>query len=193
MMTRNDIYQSTIDLLLRVEWTQKITAKHYDRLSKYNIWINWGKVGASFLSSGSVATLFAWNTWIAKIIAIVGSLGFTAIELISNKFSLNNDLAYLLNAKEKLWGISIDLTNLARKEKSSSKDEDLIDFCDKYAKLLNDVKVIQLGLPPASSGDVDAAEKEVHDEHSNNNWENENELLPPDLRNNSNGVTSDSK
>lgn len=78
---KKDILNNVLDLLLSVKWTHKITAIHYDRLSKYDTTVKWVKVIATILSSSSVASLFAWNTLVGKIFAMLGTLLFTTIEI----------------------------------------------------------------------------------------------------------------
>lgn len=80
---REVIFNNAIDLLLSVNWTQKITAKHYDTLSVYSTCIKWWKVFGILLTSTTVATLFADNTLWAKVSAIVGTLILTTLEIIS--------------------------------------------------------------------------------------------------------------
>ncbi|CUR42494.1 hypothetical protein LRLP16767_LR202_02154 [Limosilactobacillus reuteri] len=181
-MNRIDIFNNTIDLLLSVKWTHKITAIHYDRLCKYDTVIKWCKICSSILSSGSIASLFAWNSLLSKIIAIIGSLTFTATELISNKFLLEKNKVSLFNSKEELWSISVELTSLARSINASSDEDNLMEFIDEYTEILNKVKNIQMGLPSASNKDIKKADKAINTDHDDNNWENKSSMLPPDLR-----------
>lgn len=89
MLSRREaIFNSTIDLLLSVNWTQKITAKHYDTLSFRSMCIKWSKVFGTLLTSTTVATLFAANTFWAKTLAILGTLILTTLEIISNQFNI---------------------------------------------------------------------------------------------------------
>lgn len=87
-MDKESLFNDVKDLLLSVKWTHKITAVHYDRLSKYNCLLVWFKVGAAFISSGSVASLLIWANFGTKLFSIVGSITFTVIELVANKFNL---------------------------------------------------------------------------------------------------------
>lgn len=188
MMTKDNLqrkilFNSVIDLLLSVKWTQKITAINYDRLARYKMWIKWCKVMAALLTSGTVATLFASNSNLAKYIAIAGSLIFTALEVISNQFNIVKDQVNLFEAKENLWEKSILLTNLARKIKFSENisESSLQDWQFEYNNILNKIKKVQSGLPSAPERVVNKAESEIKKEHSSNNWENKEQLLPPDL------------
>jgi hypothetical protein len=181
---RENLFNDVKDLLLSVKWTHKITAVHYDRLSKYNSWIVWVKVAAAFISSGSVASLLIWfDLWYIKLLSIIGSVGFTAIELVSNKFNLEKNRAILFNAKEELWEISLELTSLDREIKSKSNNISLQDEKREYLELLNRVKGIQLKLSSPIQKDIEKASKEIKDRHDSNNRENEKVLLPPDLWN----------
>lgn len=182
-LQRNILFNSVIDLLLSVKWTQKITALNYDRLSRYKMWIKWCKVIAALLTSGTVATLFASNSNLAKYIAIAGSLIFTALEVISNQFNIVKDQVNLFEAKESLWEKSILLTNLSRKIKFSENvsESSLQDWQLEYNNILNKIKKVQSGLPSAPERVVNKAESEIKKEHSSNNWENKEQLLPPDL------------
>lgn len=183
-MDRENLFNDVKDLLLSVKWTHKITAVHYDRLSKYNNLIIWAKVVAAFVSSGSVASLLIWfNLWYIKLFSIIGSVGFTAIELISNKFNLEKNRAILFIAKEELWEISIELTSLNREIKSNSNNISLQDERRKYIELLNKVKGIQLKLSSPIQKDIAKASKEIKDRHDYDNRENEKILLPSDLWN----------
>lgn len=183
-MDRENLFNDVKDLLLSVKWTHKITAVHYDRLSKYHKWIVWAKVAAAFISSGSVASLLIWfDLWGIKLLSIIGSVSFTAIELVSNKFSLEKNRAILFNAKEELWEISIELTSLDRDIKSNSNDTSLQDERKEYLEILNKVKGIQLKLSAPIQKDIAKASKEIKDRHDYDNRENEKVLLPPDLWN----------
>lgn len=180
---KKDILNNVLDLLLSVKWTHKITAIHYDRLSKYDTAIKWFKVIATVLSSSSVASLFAWNTWAGKILAMIGTLLFTTIEIVTNKFSLDQNRVLLFNAKEDLWNISIELIALARCIKSSQNNDDLSLLHKKYLELLNEVKKVQRTLPSSSKRDNDNSSDAINCKHDDNNWENKENMLPPDLRN----------
>ena len=182
-LQRKILFNNVIDLLLSIKWTQKITATNYDRLAKYSMWIRWGKATAALLTSGTVATLFASNSNLAKYIAIAGSLIFTALEVISNQFNIVKDQVNLFEAKESLWEKSILLTNLARKIKFSENvsESSLQDWQLEYNNILNKIKKVQSGLPSAPKRVVNKAESEIKKEHSSNNWENKEQLLPPDL------------
>ncbi|MFR0502760.1 SLATT domain-containing protein [Limosilactobacillus reuteri] len=181
MLSRREvIFNNTIDLLLSVNWTQKITAKHYDTLSFYSTFIKWGKVVGVLLTSTTVATLFARNTVWAKALAILGTLILTTLEIISNQFNIEKSMAILFNAKEDLWNIKTDITGLAREIKCSS-DEDLGNLANKYGVLLSQVKKIQSSIPSAPNRDVNKASKDINDRHDNDLWENRKQLLPPDL------------
>ncbi|WP_283605505.1 SLATT domain-containing protein [Lactobacillus gallinarum] len=183
-MDRENLFNDVKDLLLSVKWTHKITAAHYDRLSNYNRWIVWIKVFAALLSSGSVASLLIWfNLWYVKLLSIIGSVSFTLIELVSNKFNLEKNRAILFNAKEELWEISLELTSLDREIKSKSDNISLQDEKKKYLELLNKVKGIQLKLSSPIQKDIAKASKEIKDRHDDDNRENEKVLLPPDLWN----------
>ncbi len=179
---KKDILNNVLDLLLSVKWTHKITAIHYDRLSKYDTTVKWVKVIATILSSSSVASLFAWNTLVGKIFAMLGTLLFTTIEIVTNKFSLGQNRVLLFNAKEDLWNISVELTALARCVKSSHDNDDLSLFHKKYLELLNEVKKVQRTLPSASERDTNNSSDAINCKHDDNNWENEGNMLPPDLR-----------
>ncbi len=181
MLSRREaIFNSTIDLLLSVDWTQKITAKHYDTLSLRSTWIKWGKVFGTLLTSTTVATLFAANTFLAKVLAILGTLTLTTLEIISNQFNIEKSRAILFNAKEGLWNIKADITSLAREIKSSS-DENIEILEEKYQDLLRRVKKIQSGIPSASKRDVNKASEDIKKRRDNDLWENKKDLLPPDL------------
>ena len=116
-------------------------------------------------------------------IAIAGSLIFTALEVISNQFNIVKDQVNLFEAKESLWEKSILLTNLARKIKFSENvsESSLQDWQLEYNNILNKIKKVQSGLPSAPERVVNKAESEIKKEHSSNNWENKEQLLPPDL------------
>ncbi|TLQ21538.1 hypothetical protein [Lactobacillus helveticus] len=183
-MDRENLFNDVKDLLLSVKWTHKITAAHYDRLSKYDSWIIWAKVFAAFVSSSSVASLLIWfNLWYIKLLSIIGSVSFTAIELVSNKFNLEKNRAILFNAKEELWEISLELTSLDREIKSRSNNISLQDEKKEYLELLNKVKGIQLKLSSPIQKDTTKASEEIKDRHDDNNRENEKVLLPSDLWN----------
>lgn len=177
---REVIFNNTIDLLLSVNWTQKITAKHYDTLSVRSNWIKWGKVVGVLFTSTTVATLFAANTFLAKVFAIAGTLILTTLEIIANQFNIEKSMAILFNAKEDLWNVKTDITGLAREIKCSS-DEDLENLEGKYDNLLRQVKKIQSGIPSASNKDVNKASKDINNRRDNDLWENKKQLLPPDL------------
>ncbi|MFK5220654.1 SLATT domain-containing protein [Lactobacillus helveticus] len=181
-MDKESLFNDVKDLLLSVKWTHKITAVHYDRLSKYNCWLVWSKVIAAFISSGSVASLLvSANIW-TKSFSIFGSIIFTAIELVSNKFRLEENQVNLFNAKEELWEISQELTSLDREIKSSSDNAIPIQVERKrYIELLNRVKAIQIRLSPSSSKDIKVASRDIKKRHDYDNWENQRILLPPDL------------
>lgn len=87
-LQRKILFNSVIDLLLSVKWTQKITATNYERLTKYSMLIKWCKAIAALLTSGTVATLFTSNHKLAKCIAIMGSLILLALEIKSNQFNI---------------------------------------------------------------------------------------------------------
>ena len=177
---REVVFNNTIDLLLSVSWTQKITAKHYDSLSARSTYIKWGKIAGLLLTSTTVATLFAANTVLAKISSIGGTLILTTLEIISNQFNIEKSMAILFNAKEDLWNIKTDIIDLAREIKCSY-DEDLGNLTNKYGVLLSQVKKIQSGIPSAPNRDVNKAAKDINDRHDNDLWENRKQLLPPDL------------
>lgn len=181
MLSRREaIFNSTIDLLLSVNWTQKITAKHYDTLSFRSTCIKWSKVFGTLLTSTTVATLFAANTFWAKTLAILGTLILTTLEIISNQFNIEKSRVILFNAKESLWNAKADITNLARKIKSSP-DEELKTLENKYQDLLRQVEEIQSGIPSASKREINKASEDINKRHDNDLWENKKKLLPPDL------------
>ncbi len=180
---KKDILNNVLDLLLSVKWTQKITASHYDRLSRYDTTVKWVRVVATILSSGSVASLFAWDTLAGKISAMLGTLLFTMIEIVTNKFSLDQNRVLLFNAKEDLWDISFELTILARCVKSSQNNNDLSLLHKQYLEILNKVEKVQKTLPSASKRDISDSSYAINRKHDDNNWENEENMLPPDLRN----------
>ena len=182
-LQRKILFNNVIDLLLSIKWTQKITATNYDRLAKYSMWIRWGKATAALLTSGTVATLFASDSNLVKYIAIVGSLIFTALEVISNQFNIVKDQVNLFEAKESLWEKSILLTNLARKIKftESVSETELKDWHLEYKNILNDIKKIQSRLPAVPGRVVHKAEVEIKNKHASNNWENKEQLLPPHI------------
>ncbi|QYN53406.1 hypothetical protein [Lactobacillus panisapium] len=183
-LQRKILFNDVIDLLLSVRWTQKITAKNYDRLAKYSMFIKWFKAISAVLTSGTVATLFDSNSSQAKYIAIIGALIFTALEVISNQFNIVKDQVNLFEAKEDFWEKSILLTNLAREIKFSenASESDLKGWQVQYKSILNRIKEVQSGLPSVPLRVVHKAEKEIKDAHASNNWENKNQLLPPDIR-----------
>ncbi len=181
MLSRREaIFNSTIDLLLSVNWTQKITAKHYDTLSFRSMCIKWSKVFGTLLTSTTVATLFAANTFWAKTLAILGTLILTTLEIISNQFNIEKSRVILFNAKESLWNAKADITSLARKIKSSP-DEELKTLENKYQDLLRQVEEIQSGIPSASKREINKASEDINKRHDNDLWENKKKLLPPDL------------
>lgn len=181
MLSRREaIFNSTIDLLLSVNWTQKITAKHYDTLSFRSMCIKWSKVFGTLLTSTTVATLFAANTFWAKTLAILGTLILTTLEIISNQFNIEKSRVILFNAKESLWNAKADITSLARKIKSSP-DEELRTLENKYQDLLRQVEEIQSGIPSASKREINKASEDINKRHDNDLWENKKKLLPPDL------------
>lgn len=181
MLSRREaIFNDTIDLLLSVDWTQKITAKHYDTLSFNSTCIKWCKVFGTLLTSTTVATLFAANTFWAKALAILGTLILTTLEIISNQFNVEKNRANLFNAKEGLWNAKADITCLAREIKSSPNN-DLAALEDKYQILLRQVEKIQYGIPSATNRDVNKARNDINKMRDNDLWENKKKLLPPDL------------
>lgn len=181
MLSRREaIFNSTIDLLLSVNWTQKITAKHYDTLSFRSTCIKWSKVFGTLLTSTTVATLFAANTFWAKTLAILGTLILTTLEIISNQFNIEKSRVILFNAKESLWNAKADITSLARKIKSSP-DEELKTLENKYQDLLRQVEEIQSGIPSASKREINKASEDIKKRRDNDLWENKKDLLPPDL------------
>lgn len=181
MLSRREaIFNNTIDLLLSVNWTQKITAKHYDTLSFRSMCIKWSKVFGTLLTSTTVATLFAANTIWAKVLAILGTLILTTLEIISNQFNIEKSRVILFNAKESLWNAKADITSLARKIKSSP-DEELKTLENKYQDLLRQVEEIQSGIPSASKREINKASEDINKRHDNDLWENKKKLLPPDL------------
>lgn len=181
MLSRREaIFNNAIDLLLSVNWTQKITAKHYDTLSGCSTCIKWGKIVGILLTSTTVATLFADNTLWAKVSAIVGTLILTTLEIISNQFNVEKSRAILFNAKEDLWNAKADITDLAREIKSTS-DGDLENLKNKYQDLLKRVERIQSGIPSAPKKDIDKASDDINKRRDNDLWENKKQLLPPDL------------
>lgn len=183
-LQRKILFNDVIDLLLSVKWTQKITAKNYDRLATYSMCTKWCKAISALLTSGTVATLFDSNSSWAKYIAIIGALIFTALEVISNQFNVVKDQVNLFEAKEGFWEKSILLTNLAREIKFSenTSESELKSWQVQYKSILNKIKEVQSGLPSVPSRVVYKAEKEIKDAHASNNWENKNQLLPPDIR-----------
>ena len=54
-------------------------------------------------------------------------------------------------------------------------------YCLICVIILNKIKKVQSGLPSAPERVVNKAESEIKKEHSSNNWENKEQLLPPDL------------
>ncbi|MFR0499749.1 hypothetical protein [Limosilactobacillus reuteri] len=177
---REAIFNNTIDLLLSVNWTQKITAKHYDTLATRSTYIKWCKVFGTLLTSTTVATLFANNTFWAKVLAIIGTLILTTLEIISNQFDIERSKAILFNAKEELWNIKTEITVLARKIKYSS-DESLEILEDKYSDLLKQVEKVQSEIPSASNRNINEASRDINKRYDNDLWENKKRLLPPDL------------
>lgn len=183
-LRRKVLFNSVIDLLLSVKWTQKITAIKYDRLAQYSMWIKWCKAIAALLTSGTVATLFASNNNWAKYIAIIGSLIFAALEIISNQFNIIKDQVNLFEAKESLWEKAILLTNLARKIKFNENESE-VEFNGwqaEYKRILSEIKNVQIKLPSVSSKVIGEAESAIKNEHASDNWENVDQLLPPDIR-----------
>lgn len=181
-MDRESLFNDVKDLLLSVKWTHKITAVHYDRLSKYNCCLTWAKVIAAFISSGSVASLLIWSNGFTKIFSSLGSICFTAIELISNKFSLEKNKAILFDAKEELWTISQELTFLDREIKANTGNDIPLKVEKKqYIDLLNKVKAIQLKLIAPNKNDIKNASEDIKKRHDYDNRENENILIPSDL------------
>lgn len=177
---REVIFNNAIDLLLSVNWTQKITAKHYDTLSAYSTHMKWGKVVGVLLTSTTVATLFAANAFWAKLSAIAGTLILTTLEIISNQFNIEKSRAVLFNAKEELWNVKSEITSLAREIKSEPEEELKI-LEGNYADLLRRVEKIQSGIPSAPNRDVNKASNDINNRRDNDLWENKKQLLPPDL------------
>ena len=124
--------------------------------------------------------LFAANTFWAKTLAILGTLILTTLEIISNQFNIEKSRVILFNAKESLWNAKADITNLARKIKSSP-DEELKTLENKYQDLLRQVEEIQSGIPSASKREINKASEDINKRHDNDLWENKKKLLPPDL------------
>ncbi|MGG7011480.1 UNVERIFIED_CONTAM: SLATT domain-containing protein [Limosilactobacillus fermentum] len=177
---REVIFNNAIDLLLSVNWTQKITAKHYDTLSFWSTCIKWVRVVGILLTSTTVATLFADNSLWAKVSAIIGTLILTTLEIISNQFNIEKSRAILFNAKEDLWNTKADITSLAREIKSSS-DGDLEILKNEYQDLLKQVEKIQSGIPSAPEKDIGKASDDIKKRRDNDLCENKKQLLPPDL------------
>lgn len=181
---RKILFGNVTDLLLSVKWTQKITAINYDRLAKYSMWIKWCRAIAALLTSGTVATLFASNNNWAKYIAIIGSLIFSALEIISNQFNIIRDQVNLFEAKESLWEKAILLTNLARKIKfnETESESEFNGWQAEYKRILSEIKNVQIKLPSVPSRVIGKAEASIKKEHVSDNLENVDQLLPPDIR-----------
>lgn len=181
MINKKVLFENIIDLLLSVKWSQKITAKHYDRLYKYSIWLKWGRVAAAILTSGAAASLFAWNTFLGKVFSLIGALITLIIETLTNKFNLNKNTLTLFDSKEEFWDIAVELTTIARKVMVTNDSKYLVSLNEEYKKILDRVEIIQKQLPSASKRDINKASNDIKNEHSDDNWENERHLLPPDI------------
>ncbi|WP_268912549.1 SLATT domain-containing protein [Lentilactobacillus sp. SPB1-3] len=178
---RERVFNNTIDLLLSVSWTQKITAEHYDLLSKYSTWIKWIRIFSTLLTSTTVATLFASNNFKTKLAAIVGSILLTLLEIITNQFNIEKSMAKLSILKEELWNIKIDITGLARRLKCVSDDVKIDELEVGYNDLLNKVKSIQAEIPSAPKISIVNASRDIHERNDNDIWNDREKLLPRDI------------